>query len=77
MDPSDVLENRSSTEFQTALFNSLKEGAKESLVDFIPSLCHTAYGLGRTLWATAEHPIESAQDFSNACYEAAECIVDY
>jgi hypothetical protein len=46
-------------------------------LEFIPSLCHSAYGIGQTLWATAQHPIDSSRYFANSCYEFSECFVDY
>jgi tetratricopeptide (TPR) repeat protein len=66
-----------SKEFTTSLLTSTCEGAIDGAIEFIPSLCHTVYGLGRTLWITAQQPLESAQLFSSACYEMGESIVDY
>lgn len=40
-------------------------------------MCSTAYGIGTTLWATIQTPIESAKAFSSACHEMGKCFVDY
>lgn len=66
-----------SPEFYKALIKSLSIGIVEASSEIIPSLCNTAYGLGETLWVTAQHPIESAQDFANVCYEMGEGFVSY
>jgi tetratricopeptide (TPR) repeat protein len=66
-----------SKEFTKALCKSLCQGAAESAIDFVPSLCSTTYGLGKTLWATAKAPVESTKAFSSACYEMGKCFVDY
>ncbi len=47
-----------SAEFATALFTSLCTESAHELVDFVPSLCHTTYGLGTVLWSTVvQHPL--------------------
>jgi len=66
-----------SKEFTKALCKSLCEGVAESAMDFVPSICGTTYGIGKTLWATAKAPIESTKAFSSACYEMGKCFVDY
>jgi hypothetical protein len=66
-----------SKDFTKALCKSLCKGAAESAVDFVPSLCSTTYGMGKTLWATAKAPVESTKAFSSACYEMGKCFVDY
>ena len=66
-----------SKDFTKALCKSLCKGAAESAVDFVPSLCSTTYGIGKTLWATAKAPVESTKAFSSACYEMGKCFVDY
>jgi hypothetical protein len=66
-----------SLEFTKALLDSACKGAIEGAVEFIPSFCHSVYGLGRTLWVTTQHPVESAQQFAGACYDMGEAIVDY
>jgi Bacterial toxin 50 len=66
-----------SPSFTEALLNSTRQGAIEAAIEFVPSMCHSAYGLGETLWTTVEHPIESTKEFANVCYEMSECIVDY
>lgn len=71
---------KASQEFTTSLLKSVCIGAAEAAVDFVPSLCSTAYGLGSTLWAV--HPLnsdslENTKLFANACYEMCDSIVDY
>lgn len=66
-----------SNEFTKALIASVCQGAGEAAVDFVPSLCGTAYGLGKTLWVTAQHPIESTKNFANSCYEMGKCVANY
>ncbi len=66
-----------SNDFTKALYTSLCQGVAESVVDFVPSLCSTTYGLGKTLWTTVQTPIESTKAFSRACYEMGKCFVDY
>src|SRR5690606_16969247 len=53
------------------------EGACETVCEFLPSLCHTAYGLGECLWAFGEHPIDSIRNLAGASYEMAEHIIDF
>jgi len=52
-------------------------GACDRLVDFVPSLCHSAYGLGECLWAFGDHPKESINVLATTCYEMGEYVVDY
>ena len=66
-----------STDFSVALLKSAGHGAGEAIVDFVPSLCHSAYGLSTILWTTAKHPIETTKNFAGACYEMGECLSDY
>ncbi len=67
-------------EFTSALLINVCQGAAESAIDFVPSLCSSAYGFGETLWAV--HPLnpqslENTSQFASACYEMAECVADY
>jgi tetratricopeptide (TPR) repeat protein len=67
-------------EFKNALLNSVCQGAQEAALDFVPSLCHSAYGLGEALWAVAPlnpQALENVNQFASSCYEMAECVVDY
>lgn len=76
--PKSVLE--ASKEFTSALFKAVSQGAAEAAVDFVPSLCNSAYGLGEALWAiTPLNPqsLQNINQFANACYEMAECTTDY
>lgn len=73
--PSSVKE--ASDSFTEALLNSTLKGMADAAVEFVPSLCSSAYGLGETLWITAQHPVESAKNFANAAYAIGECAVNY
>jgi hypothetical protein len=56
------------------------QGTAEAAIDFVPSLCSSAYGLGETLWAVNPlnpQSVENTNQFASACYEMAECVVDY
>lgn len=63
--------------FTEAFLNSTLKGMADAAVEFVPSLCNSAYGLGETLWISAQHPLESAKNFANAAYAMGECAVDY
>lgn len=49
----------------------------DATIEFIPFLCRSAYGLGETLWISAQHPVESSENFSNAAYAIGESVVEY
>ncbi len=66
-----------SKNFSEALLGSAIIGAGESIVDFVPSLCRSAYGLSEILWITVQHPIESTKNFTDACYEMGQCLTEY
>lgn len=66
-----------SKEFTAALLEHAARGVTDAATDFVPSLCQSAYGLAQAVWTTAQHPIESTQNFAGACYEMGECIVEY
>ncbi|MEM1283221.1 MAG: polymorphic toxin type 50 domain-containing protein [Chlamydiota bacterium] len=53
------------------------DGAYDAACDFVPSLCSSAYGLGKSLWAFGEHPIDSVHHLAGAGYEMIEHVVDY
>jgi len=63
-----------SLEIKEAVLNGLLEGGKEAAIDFVPSLCRSAYGLGLSLWTFAEHPIDSTNHIINICYEIGQNI---
>lgn len=65
-----------SEEFVNALLTSTADGAVEAAIDFVPSLCGSVYGLGTALWAGAQHPVDSTQQFARACKEVSESIVE-
>lgn len=73
-----------SLEFTKALMGGLTKGSLESIKDYVPSLCSTAYGLGCSLWVGVQAPIEfvqapieSSKNFANACCEICDCLSDY
>ncbi len=48
------------------------------MAEFVPSLCNSAYGLNRALWATVQHPLETtAQFFAEASHKMGECMADF
>lgn len=76
-----LLENtpKPPSDFTQALVSSIRRGAAEATVEFVPSLCSSAYGLGETLWAV--HPInrecvENIKQFAGVCYEMGECVAE-
>lgn len=73
-----------SKEFTEALIISTCKAASEAVVDFVPSLSHSAYGLSKTLWAVhwSANPVNpealvNIKNFANACHEVGECVVEY
>lgn len=66
-----------SNEFSSALMTSLMAGAQEAAVEFVPSMCSSAYGLGEALWAGLEHPIDSGRKFIASCHEVSTAIHDF
>ncbi len=75
-----ALTHEASQDFKIALVNSACQNASNTAIDFFPSLCHSMYGMGTTIWAA--HPLnplglENIGSFVNACYVAGECVVDY
>jgi len=73
----DKIKFKSSDEFNRALMLGLLEGGTEAAVNFVPSLCDTAYGLDACLWNFAQEPIASTASFCNACYDTGETVVEY
>jgi tetratricopeptide (TPR) repeat protein len=71
------VEAKVSDKFSSALMSAVLEGGKESAIEFVPSLCSTAYGLGECLWSFAQQPQDAAINFCNACYEAGSAVTDY
>lgn len=66
-----------SDSFTEAFLNSTLKGMTDAAIEFIPSICNSAYGLGETLWITVQHPIESTKNFVNAAYAIGETTVEY
>jgi tetratricopeptide (TPR) repeat protein len=71
---------QASKKFTNALLRGVCQGATEAAIEFFPSLCSSAYGLGEMLWAVNPLNSQSADNtnqFAGACYEMAECVVGY
>jgi len=71
---------KATKQFTGALLSSLCQGSADSVLDFAPSLCNSAYGLSRALWAV--FPVnpksqENINQFACACYEVTACVADY
>lgn len=60
-----------------SILSGLQEGCSEAVVDFVPSLCSSVYGLCSSVWIFAQHPIESTTQFVNACSEIGNCINEF
>jgi len=52
-------------------------GGKDGALDFFPSLCRSARGIGNALWAFVEHPIDTTTNFCNECYELGQITAEY
>ncbi len=63
--------------FTEALLYHMGRGTTEAALEFFPTLGNTAYGVGEVLWFTAQHPVESVNQFSAACYELGDGFVKY
>jgi tetratricopeptide (TPR) repeat protein len=66
-----------SVEFKKALVNGLLQGGLEGAVEFIPSLCHSTYGLQKALWANAQ-PLDfllPGAYFASEAYHMMEAFV--
>jgi len=64
-------------EFIDAFSEAAIHNACDAAIDFLPSLCNTAYGLGECLWVFGEHPTDSIRNLASTGYEIAEHVVDY
>lgn len=62
---------------QQSILSGLQEGCTEAAIDFVPSLCNSVYGLCSSMWAFAQHPIDSTNQFVNACYDISNCINEF
>lgn len=71
------IKQKTSNEFSFSLLAGLLEGGREAAIEFVPSLCSTAYGLGECLWSFVEQPKNATTNFCNACYEAGGAIAEY
>lgn len=60
-----------------SVLSGLQEGCAEAVVDFVPSLCSSAYGLCSSMWVFAQHPVDSTTQFVNACYDIGNCINEF
>jgi tetratricopeptide (TPR) repeat protein len=71
------IKKKVTAEFYQALLLGLASGGKHGLVDFFPSLWHSAKGIGQILWIFAEHPVNSTVNFANICYEMASLTAEF
>jgi tetratricopeptide (TPR) repeat protein len=71
------IKSKTSTEFTESLLKGLTQGGIDSVNDFFPSLWHSTYGLGETLWSFTQHPINTTKNFCNACYDIGEVTTEY
>lgn len=69
--------NLAPNEFIDAFSEAAFSGAHDATCEFFPSLCYSAYGLSKCLWAFGEHSVDSVQNLACAGYEIAEHVVDY
>jgi len=74
---SNISYNLVSKEFIETFALSAVQGSYDAACDFVPSLCHTAYGLGECLWAFGEHPVDSVRELAHASYAMTEHVIDY
>lgn len=66
-----------SAEFSSALLEGIIEGGKEAVIELVPHLCNTAYGLGKSLWCFMQQPIDTTKHFCHTGYKAGEAAVEY
>jgi tetratricopeptide (TPR) repeat protein len=67
---------KTSIEFEQGLLKGVIEGGKDAAIEFIPSLCHTAYGMGATLWACTSNPGKFVTYLVNPCHEIAQTTLE-
>ena len=68
-----------SDEFIMSLLSSLRNGMSDGASNFVPSLCHSAYGLGTAIWAVNplnQEALQNTKNFVNACYEMTGYVVE-
>lgn len=67
-----------SKEFNQSLLKGITDGCKEGIVNFVPSLCNSIYGLEKTLWANAQLKdfLFPGPYFANAAYNAMTSFID-
>jgi len=71
------IQTKVSNDFSAALINGLVEGGQIAAIEFLPSLCNTAYGLGQCLWCFVQQPVNATVNFCNSCYETGEAVTEY
>ena len=69
--------SRAPLEFTDQFLASIINGVGEGVCEFVPSMCHSIYGLGQCLWAFCDDPHGATDSFANAGYEIAKQVVDY
>lgn len=68
---------RPSWNVKKSILNGLEEGCTEAVINFVPSLCNSVYGLCSSLWIFIKDPINSTNNFVNACYDISNCVNEF
>lgn len=66
-----------SEEFKNSLLKGICDGSGEAIVELIPSLCESTYGLGECLWIAVQEPINSTAYFCNVCYASGIIVSEF
>jgi len=61
--PAVEMENQNLMDFGKGILIGAKNGAAESSLELVPSLLGSLQGIGKMLWATLEHPIQTPKQF--------------
>jgi tetratricopeptide (TPR) repeat protein len=62
------------TQFGLGVTAGILVGAKDSSIEFIPTMLGTAQGLGAGIWALIKNPVAASQEFISAAIEYIEYI---
>jgi hypothetical protein len=71
------IQHKTTSEFRDALLKGLIKHTAEGIMEFIPSLAHSAYGLTNAAWSLIEHPLDTSVNFANVCYETGQNITEF
>jgi tetratricopeptide (TPR) repeat protein len=63
-----------STQLALGISAGILMGAKDSTLEFIPTMLGTAQGLGAGIWALLKSPVDTSQEFVNAAVQCVEYI---